>query len=79
MIWNDISTAPKDGSDIWLYFPLKGLDSSTWDRVIACHWNNETNLWAWKNRAYRSYSREYQPTHWQLLTDTKPEPPENEV
>lgn len=76
MTWNNnMSAAPKDGSDIWLYYPLEGLDSG-WQRVIACHWNTETFMWTWKGRAYRSYSREYQPTHWQLLTDSQPEPPD---
>lgn len=77
MSWNkDMSAAPKDGSNIWLYFPLEGLDINHWVRVMSCHWNPETELWVWQGRAYRSYSREYQPTHWQLLTDTKPEPPD---
>jgi hypothetical protein len=75
MSWNDdMSAAPKDGTDIWLYFPLEGLDSG-WHNVVACHWNSESKLWTFKSRAYRSYSREYQPTHWQLLTDKQPKAP----
>lgn len=77
MSWNnDMSAAPKSHEDIWLYFPLEGLgERSYWDRVIACHWNPETELWTWKGRAYRSYSRGYEPTHWQPYTTEKPEPP----
>lgn len=74
MTWQPIETVPKDGRDIWLYFPLEGLNKS-WERVKACHWNKEIELWTWMNRAYRSYSREYEPTYWQPLTDETPESP----
>lgn len=75
MTWNNyMSLAPKSYEDIWLYFPLEGLDHR-WDRVVACHWNEEAQLWVWKGRAYRGYSRGYQPTHWQPYTEIQPEPP----
>ena len=72
-IWQDISTAPKDGTDVLLYFPLEGL-SSDWPKRIIAHWraiDGERGHWVWQARAFRSYSEEYQPTHWQPL----PAPP----
>ena len=75
MSWNsDMSTAPKSYEDIWLYYPLKGLDS-WWDRVVACHWNAEIENWVYKGRAYRGYSHGWEPTHWQPYTEEQPEPP----
>ena len=77
MSWNsDMSAAPKDGHTvIWCYFPLEGLDK-IWERVKAVYWNPRTELWTWENRAVRSYSRGYDPTHWQLKIDeNEPEPP----
>lgn len=76
MTWNpDMDAAPKDRTVLWCYFPLEGLDNS-WERVKAVLWNAETGLWTWEGRAYRAYSRGYDPTHWQLkLDDNPPEAP----
>lgn len=74
--WQSIESAPKTWDDIWLFFPLEGLNPALWDQVIACHWNPETSLWTWKGRAVRSYSQGYEPTHWQPYTEEKPEPPD---
>lgn len=75
MTWNNhMSMAPKSHEDIWLYYPLEGLDN-LWERVVACHWNSEIHLWVYKGRAYRGYSKEYKPTHWQPYTEQQPEPP----
>lgn len=74
MNWKDINSAPRTGEDIWLYFPLEGLDKS-WERVKACYWRPDIELWVYKGRACRSYSRGYNPTHWQPYTEIEPEPP----
>lgn len=70
--WRTIESAPKDGSDVLLYFPLEGL-SKDFDCVIICYWreasdnHNGRGHWVWQSRAVRGYSDEYQPTHWQPL------------
>lgn len=80
MNWNDdMSKAPLDGTVIWCYFPLEGLDPH-WERVKAVFWNPETKLWTWENRAYRSYSRGYDPTHWKPKEDNeRPFPPTYQI
>lgn len=73
MEWQPIETAPKDGSDVLLYFPLEGLKG--WSRVVICHWRtigDERGHWVWQDRAVRGYSDAYKPTHWMPL----PEPPD---
>lgn len=74
-VWQPIETAPKDGSDVLLYFPLEGL-SAGFEKVIIAHWRKSAGdlincYWVWQGRAYRGYSEAYQPTHWMPL----PAPP----
>jgi uncharacterized protein DUF551 len=72
--WQPIETAPKDGSNIMLYYPLEGLDKS-WERIVFCYWSERENNWVWSGRACRTFSRGFQPTHWMPL----PEPPNERV
>lgn len=76
MNWQPIETAPRDGSDVLLFFPLDGLDHRNHARTVICFWRlNETypatSGWVFQGRAVRAYSSIYQPTHWMPL----PEPP----
>jgi hypothetical protein len=78
--WRDISSAPKDGSDVLLFFPLHGLNHDHNPQVIICYWReNETypnvSGWVYQGRASRSYSDVYQPTHWQPLPCAPGSPP----
>lgn len=73
--WRPIETAPKDETDVLLYFPLEGL-SDTHPKIVIGWWRQndhwpETSGWVFQNRAVRAYSDAYQPTHWRPL----PAPP----
>ncbi len=57
--WQDISTAPKDGTKV-LCYTIKG--------VIIMHWHQPGNPTA---RAFWTGEKSVQPTHWMPL----PEPP----
>ena len=63
-MWQPIETAPKDGRDVLLWYPLEGL-SDTFERVLPAHWAHEN--WVFQGRAFRGYSQAYQPTHWMPL------------
>lgn len=68
-MWQPIETAPRDGQDIILYFPLIGL-SDDWPKVVIGHKraiDHARGHWVWQSRAFRGYSDEYQPTHWMPL------------
>jgi len=67
--WNDISTAPRDGRDILLFFPLEGLNHDWSPQTIIGYWRSNINYWVFQNRAVRGYSEQYQPTHWMPLPD----------
>jgi hypothetical protein len=74
--WQPIETAPKDGSEVLLYYPLEGLSEHHSRRVI-CWWHKgwstrSPGRWVFQGRAARGYSDEYQPTLWMPL----PEPPQ---
>jgi uncharacterized protein DUF551 len=69
--WQPIETAPRDGTNIMLYYPLKEVNES-WEGIVFCYWNKWENNWVWSGRARRTFSRGFQPTHWMPL----PEPPE---
>lgn len=66
--WQDISTAPKDGTRIWCFIPYprgQGFQMET-------HWstrNVPTGVW-------HDEAGEVCPTHWKPL-DPPPTPPEN--
>jgi hypothetical protein len=68
--WREIESAPKDGSEIVLYFPLEGL-SENHPHILICYWSDHQQTWIWQGRAVRSYSLPYQPTFWRPL----PSPP----
>ena len=61
--WQPIETAPKDGSDILLYWPLDGLHPN-FARTKIGYWHHRGE-WVWQDRAFRTYSEE--PTHWMPL------------
>lgn len=75
MDWQPIETAPKDGSYVLLFFPVRG--------VMRGRWNNDA--YATKPRPYWRHDleplygtrevRKYQPTHWMPL----PPPPSQAV
>lgn len=65
--WRDISSAPRDGTEILVYFPLDGLNKH-WARRVPVVWTGSE--WAHTGRS-GGYSHAYQPTHWQPL----PPPP----
>jgi hypothetical protein len=69
--WQPIETAPKDGRDVLLYFPLDGLSDRHAKTVIA-YWSESPLMgprWTFQMRAARAYSDAYQPTHWMPLPD----------
>jgi len=66
--WRPIETAPKDGSDTLLYWPLAGASADR-PRIRIGYWR-DPHGWVWQDRAVRSYSSF--PTHWMPL----PEPPQ---
>jgi len=63
--WQPIETAPKDGTEVLLFFPLDGLDLRVWPQRIIAEYRH--GLWVWQGRAVRGYSESYQPTHWMPL------------
>jgi hypothetical protein len=72
--WQPIETAPLDGTDVLLFFPLEGLNHKHSPQVIIASWRplgRYGHSWVFQNRAVRGYSSEYLPTHWQPL----PAPP----
>jgi hypothetical protein len=64
--WQDISTAPKDGTTILCYFPLDGLGPD-WCRVVPVYWNEMDERWDFASRAASGFSRGYEPSHWQSI------------
>ena len=63
--WQEISTAPKDGTEIFVYEPSLGsLDNWTYSRAW---YEVETDSWE------TPYGRMNEPTHWMPL----PNPPED--
>lgn len=67
--WQPIETAPKDGGDVLLFWPLDGLDHAAFSRIKIGWWSERQSDWIWQDRAVRTYSEP--PTHWQPL----PAPP----
>lgn len=70
--WRDIASAPKDGRDVLLFYPLEGLNHDVHPQVIIGCWsearlNPRLSAWVFQARAFRSYSDHYQPTHWMPL------------
>lgn len=59
--WQPIETAPKDGSDVLLFYAEVYGQTH---QVIIGHWNPR-GFWVWQHRAVRGYS--YEPTHWMPL------------
>ncbi len=77
--WQPIETAPKDGTDVLVYFGTMGVRQVSW---CAPHWaeHDEKDYWSWcvddnKHSPYalRGYSDTgpRAPTHWMPL----PAPP----
>lgn len=64
--WQDISTAPTDGSTILAYFPLKDAGKD-WCRVMPVYYSKTMHPrpWIFAGRAASSYGEG--PTHWQPL------------
>ena len=69
--WRQIETAPKDGTDIMVYFELPDL-SKDWMRSVFVYWSKREERWNYSGRAASGYSKCYEPTHWKPL----PPPPE---
>ncbi len=63
--WQDISTAPKDGTWVFLYHKHARIGGWYWDGGI---WNNEYLEWG-----VGEAEPELSPTHWMPL----PEPPKD--
>jgi hypothetical protein len=66
--WQEISTAPKDGSkiDIWGKFEKSG-----WRRVPNAHWNEKMKNWQLGDYNASDYMVKPIITHWMPI----PEPP----
>jgi len=85
--WQDISTAPKDGTWIWAYLPEARKKSNRWKlkpRQVAIHWSTNqkavspiaTERLAARGGFWSAHSIGFrplrdEPTHWMSL----PEPP----
>lgn len=71
--WRPIKTAPRDGTDVILFFPLEGLNHDFNPQTIIASWRKTGRgmSWIFQNRGVRGYSDCFQPTHWQPL----PAPP----
>lgn len=72
--WRSIDSAPKDGTDLLLFFPLEGLDHRHHAQRVICCWRENKAYpalsgWVFQGRAVRSYSDGFEPTHWMLLPD----------
>jgi hypothetical protein len=70
--WQDISTAPKDGSSVLCYMPLSGLSPPGNYRILVLRWDDGeyTRKGArWLTDVYPFVP--FDPTHWMPL----PTPP----
>lgn len=77
--WQDISTAPKDGTWMLLYDPMTSclIYTGCWDAKFETKWNEQTDdseyIGAWTNYHVESFGYEeystLQPTHWMALPD----------
>lgn len=79
MTWQDISTAPKDGTKVLLFYPnvdsggpfnlpiivCGRWDSNQYAKRPRPYWENDCDFWG------VVLKRNFPPTHWQRL----PEPP----
>lgn len=69
--WRPIETAPKDGTDVLLFYPLDGLRHDWNPKIVIGHWRHFESAtdenWVFQSRAVRGYSPTYQPTHWMPL------------
>lgn len=65
--WQDISTAPRDGVDIWGFWKNT---NGEWQGIL--HWDNEYHGW-WLEENCNFLSEENYLTHWRY----KPRPPED--
>lgn len=73
--WKPIETAPKDGTEVLLYWPLEGL-GDLHSKIKIGSWHSDA--WGWQDRFCRSYTDA--PTHWQPLPDPpKPRKPRDLV
>lgn len=73
--WKPIETAPKDGTEVLLYWPLEGL-GDLHSKIKIGSWHNDA--WGWQDRFCRSYTDA--PTHWQPLPGPpKPRKPRDPV
>jgi hypothetical protein len=72
--WRDIASAPRDGTTIEAWFPLRGL-SAHWSRQVRVWWRDDSyhTGWIWEGRAVRGFSDEYQPSHWRPVESTTEE------
>lgn len=76
MDWQPIETAPRDGTDVLLFYPLEGLRHDWNPQVVIAGWRDYSRApqlsgWVFQSRGVRGYSATFQPTHWQPL----PTPP----
>jgi hypothetical protein len=74
--WQDISTAPKDGSSVLCYIPLQTMSKPNGSRVLVLRWDDGeyTKMgpqWLTDVYAFVPFS----PTHWMPL----PAPPTKET
>jgi hypothetical protein len=64
--WQDMSSAPRDGTTVLAYFPLEGL-SESWCRVVPVYWSGDSRRWAFASRAASGFSKGYLPSKWMPL------------
>ena len=73
MTWQSIDTAPKDGTNVLLYFSGLGWVRGSWDSQI--HHKKPKPYWTHDCIHYMSvaHARANQPSWWQRLPPTPPE------
>lgn len=69
--WQEIHTAPKDGSGIWLFSPTHGVVEGSWEQVDGGgHPENGPPIYWWVSPHVEFIDGPYDaPTHWMPLPD----------
>ena len=56
--WEQIATAPKDGTWIIAYRPRPAI-AGYLDRVVVVRWDTEVSAWVWPNQPFDIYEEDF--------------------